>query len=295
MTSAGGIMGYGARRNGGPAGPAGPPGPPGPAGPPGPRPPGWMWGLEFAAPGLSVLGGVAPGEAYDDTNTVGMRTAGGLPLDMNIVGAGGRDAGALAGGFWDLWMISDVTGTVCAALASSIYAAPVMPLGFTQKRRIGSFLVASTGFGLSIPPTATEGDTTARWFYFTKGDTTGGPSAPQEWYSVFLGAVPAATFAGFVLGTPPIASKLRCGVVITPTAGAPLNTEQYLMFGAGPGGGGLGPLPFGTAVPWSTLANGFPNTSSNVEIPTTGNNVVVQASDPNNTVSLYVDAWFMKL
>jgi hypothetical protein len=86
---------------------------------------------------------IAAGECRSDDNAADIILAAGLTKRLDAVWAagtnqGGRDTGGTADGSWHVFAIRNPTTGVCDVLFSLTLAAPTMPSGFTQKRRIGS-------------------------------------------------------------------------------------------------------------------------------------------------------------
>lgn len=82
---------------------------------------------------------VAAGICCDDSQATLIASAGGV-IDCATVGANGLDAGALATNTWyHAYAIAKAAGAAPALLASQSASAPVLPGGYTLKRRIGSF------------------------------------------------------------------------------------------------------------------------------------------------------------
>ena len=81
---------------------------------------------------------VAAGICADDTNALMLTLSAGT-IDCTTVGANGLDAGVLANSTWySVFAIGRTNGTT-ALLASTSATAPVLPSGYTLKRRIGFF------------------------------------------------------------------------------------------------------------------------------------------------------------
>jgi hypothetical protein len=81
---------------------------------------------------------VAAGVCMDDTNAQ-MLSLAATTLDCGTTGANGLDTGSLANSTWyHLFVISKTDGTT-ALLASTSISSPAYPIGYTLKRRIGSF------------------------------------------------------------------------------------------------------------------------------------------------------------
>ena len=61
-----------------------------------------------------------------------------LTLDINIVGAGGRDAGVEAASTWYyIWLIKNLFTNQVSGVISASSAAPTLPSGYTKKRLLG--------------------------------------------------------------------------------------------------------------------------------------------------------------
>lgn len=101
--------------------------------------------------GLTVANGtdtvndinIAVGECRSDDNAANIVIASPLVKQLDaawVAGTnqGGRDTGAISDGTWHLFAIKNPTTGVCDVLFSKSLAAPTMPGGYTQKRRIGS-------------------------------------------------------------------------------------------------------------------------------------------------------------
>jgi len=79
---------------------------------------------------------VAAGVCADDTNALMLTLPAGT-IDCTMIGANGLDAGALANSAWySVFAISKTNGAT-ALLASTSVIAPILPSGYTLKRRIG--------------------------------------------------------------------------------------------------------------------------------------------------------------
>jgi hypothetical protein len=115
-------------------------------------------GAALATPALSQLvirnNAAVPGSKVDITAAAAILTKPdgtpvfdsgiSLTLDFSAAGAGGLDAGSMAGSsFYHLWLVSD--GTTTAALASLSATAPALPDGYAYKTRIGAVLTDSGG------------------------------------------------------------------------------------------------------------------------------------------------------
>jgi hypothetical protein len=88
---------------------------------------------------------VAAGICADDGNAVMLSLPAGT-IDLTAVGANGLDAGSLAGNAWyHAFAIARPGGAAVARLASASFAAPVLPAGYTLKRRLGSFRTDGSG------------------------------------------------------------------------------------------------------------------------------------------------------
>lgn len=86
---------------------------------------------------------VSAGQCADDTNVAVMGLVAGV-IDCTTVGANGLDAGVLVLSTWyHVYAIGKVDGTT-GLLASTTPISPLMPSGYTLKRRIGSFLTDSS-------------------------------------------------------------------------------------------------------------------------------------------------------
>lgn len=79
---------------------------------------------------------VSAGSATDSTNTQPMAGAAGV-INCATVGANGLDAGSLAASTWYAVFIIGNTGGATAYLASTSYAAPALPTGYTLFRCVG--------------------------------------------------------------------------------------------------------------------------------------------------------------
>ena len=87
---------------------------------------------------------VAAGVCADDANAQMLSLAAGT-IDCTTTGADGLDGGTLSNATWyHAFAIGKIDGTV-ARLASTSATAPILPTGYTLKRRIGSFLTDVSG------------------------------------------------------------------------------------------------------------------------------------------------------
>ncbi len=135
---------------------------------------------------------VAAGACADDTNVAMLALAGGT-IDCAATGANGLDAGALAASTWyHAFVVGTADGTA-ALLASTSASAPVLPVGYTLKRRIGSFRTDGSGH---ILPFAQNGDR----FDWGAASSTGALSpASTTAQTPALGGVPAGVASDAIL------------------------------------------------------------------------------------------------
>ena len=118
---------------------------------------GYLGGLTMANAADTVNDiSVGPGECRDDTNSADIVLGSTLVKQLDVAwaagtAAGGRDTGAIADATWHLFMIRNPSTGVVDALFSQSVSAPTMPSGFTQKRRIGSFVRQVAAWGGLIP------------------------------------------------------------------------------------------------------------------------------------------------
>lgn len=124
------------------AGATGPVGPTGPQGPAGVMPPlrGYLSGLitsnDVTTPNTKI--DVSAGMCADDTNITILNVAAPLVIDATIVGANGLDFSSLVlSTGYHIFIIGKVDGTT-AGIISTNPTTPIMPSGYTLKRRIGS-------------------------------------------------------------------------------------------------------------------------------------------------------------
>lgn len=100
-------------------------------------PPDYLSGLGIARTSNTQIT-VYPGTAMDATDTDPIRLTSPTVCDINVTGANGRDAGAVATGWWFIWVISQAGGASPATLMSLSATAPTMPGGYTLRRRVGA-------------------------------------------------------------------------------------------------------------------------------------------------------------
>src|SRR4029077_18405416 len=86
---------------------------------------------------------VGPGACPDSTNSADIVLSGTLSKRVDAAWAagtnvGGRDTGAIAAAWWHVFVIMNPARIVVDVLMSQSLASPVLPGGFTLKRRIGS-------------------------------------------------------------------------------------------------------------------------------------------------------------
>lgn len=62
-----------------------------------------------------------------------------VTVDITVAGANGLDAGAEAASTWyAVWLIFNPSTSTVASLLSTSFSAPIMPAGYTKKRRVGA-------------------------------------------------------------------------------------------------------------------------------------------------------------
>lgn len=82
---------------------------------------------------------ITPGACRSGDDTFDFRLLATLTADLTVAGVSGLDTGAEAASTWyALWVIGDSTGVnSIAALLSASFTAPVMPVGYDKRRRLG--------------------------------------------------------------------------------------------------------------------------------------------------------------
>lgn len=95
----------------------------------------YLRGLEVDIDNNVLTGTIYTGECRDDTDTVNIDVVAPLAFNAGVVGANGLDAGAVALNTW--YYVYVIRGAFGVASLISTSAAPVMPPGYTYKRRVG--------------------------------------------------------------------------------------------------------------------------------------------------------------
>lgn len=101
-------------------------------------PPGFIKGMEVTVGASTIT--IAPGVCRSDDDTLTIRrltAAGNISINPAVVGANGIDVGALGASAWYRVYAIYNPGTDTTAGLMSTSASPVMPSGYTVKRRVG--------------------------------------------------------------------------------------------------------------------------------------------------------------
>jgi hypothetical protein len=108
------------------------------------RPRGHLFGLTLSNNGTDPTNDidVAAGEAVDNSDGELMVLSSSMTKQLDAAwaagsNAGGRDTGAIADGWWAVWLIKNLATGVVDVLFSLSATSPTMPTGYTKKRRIG--------------------------------------------------------------------------------------------------------------------------------------------------------------
>lgn len=82
---------------------------------------------------------IATGACRDDADTFDIRVTSLISVNIAVLGANGRDAGAEAANTWySVWVIADSGGVnPVAGLLSTSSTSPTLPSGYNKKRRLG--------------------------------------------------------------------------------------------------------------------------------------------------------------
>ena len=109
----------------------------------------YLSGLTLSTPGTSTNFTVQPGQAADSSNSEMMRLLASMTKTMAAwvagTGNGALDTGTIANATWyHVFLIKNPLGGALDILISTSPTAPVMPSGFTLKRRIGGMFVDGT-------------------------------------------------------------------------------------------------------------------------------------------------------
>lgn len=130
----------------------------------------YLSGLTLSNNALDVVNDIdiAVGECRDSTNAYDFRLTSGLTKRLDASWAAGTNAGGLDTSskanstFYHIWLVrKDLDGSIDALFSTSA-TAPVLPSGYTAKRRIGAVVTDGTG---TIRPFLQSGDD----FYYTSG------------------------------------------------------------------------------------------------------------------------------
>jgi hypothetical protein len=85
---------------------------------------------------------VGAGECRDDSNAANIRWSTTKTINFSVAGANGSESGAIANGTEHIFAIMKADGTVAAFGSPNL--APALPSGYIYKRRVASWLVASS-------------------------------------------------------------------------------------------------------------------------------------------------------
>jgi len=101
---------------------------------------GYIYKLNLkVVPGNGNQISIQPGRCVDDSGSVLLVLTSAKIVDLTVSGKNGLDTGSEAANTWyHVWLIKNLTTGEVAGLFSASKTSPVMPSGFTVKRRIGA-------------------------------------------------------------------------------------------------------------------------------------------------------------